>query len=104
MKLAELKTYIVGNPPPGFGGRYFIFVKLATACGVTGWGECYASSVDPRVMEHVIADVFTRHMEGEDPANIELMFRRAYSAGFTQRWRSPAGIFAARLWISRFTH
>ncbi len=85
MKLAELETFVVGNPPPGFGGRYFIFVKVTTVCGIIGWGECYASSVDPRVMEHVIADVFARHMEGEDPANVELMFRRAYSAGFTQR-------------------
>lgn len=85
MKLASAETFIVGNPPPGFGGRYFIFVKVTTACGIVGWGECYASSVDPRVMVHVIEDVFTRHMEGEDPANIETMFRRVYSAGFTQR-------------------
>jgi L-alanine-DL-glutamate epimerase-like enolase superfamily enzyme len=36
-------------------------------------------------MQHVIRDVFTRHMAGENPENIELMFRRAYSSGFTQR-------------------
>jgi galactonate dehydratase len=36
-------------------------------------------------MRAVIADVFARHMEGESPENIELMFRRAYSSGFTQR-------------------
>ena len=28
MKIAELKTFVVGNPPPAFGGRYFLFLKL----------------------------------------------------------------------------
>ena len=32
MKIAELKTFVVGNPPPAFGGRYFLFLKLKTAC------------------------------------------------------------------------
>jgi L-alanine-DL-glutamate epimerase-like enolase superfamily enzyme len=36
-------------------------------------------------MRAVIEDVFARHMQGENPENIELMFRRAYSSGFTQR-------------------
>jgi L-alanine-DL-glutamate epimerase-like enolase superfamily enzyme len=36
-------------------------------------------------MEAVIRDVFERHMEGENPENIELMFRRVFSSGFTQR-------------------
>ena len=85
MKLADLDTIIVGNPPPGFGGRYFILVKLTTACGITGWGETYAATIGPEAMQAVIADVFARHMEGENPENIELMFRRTYSAGFTQR-------------------
>ncbi|WP_299135012.1 mandelate racemase/muconate lactonizing enzyme family protein [uncultured Amaricoccus sp.] len=85
MKLAGLDILVVGNPPPGFGGRYFIFVKLTTACGIVGWGEVYAATVGPDAMRAVIADVFARHMEGESPENIELMFRRAYSSGFTQR-------------------
>ena len=28
MRLESLQTFIVGTPPPGFGGRYFIFVRL----------------------------------------------------------------------------
>ena len=30
MKVKDLKVFIVGNPPPSWGGRYFIFVKLTT--------------------------------------------------------------------------
>ena len=85
MKLADLDVLVVGNPPPGFGGRYFIFVKLTTDDGITGWGEVYAATVGPEAMRAVIADVFARHMAGESPENVELMFRRAYSAGFSQR-------------------
>ncbi|HAR52710.1 MAG TPA: isomerase, partial [Roseovarius nubinhibens] len=85
MKLQDLDIIITAPPAPGWGGRYWILVKLTTACGITGWGECYAASVGPEAMRAVITDVFQRHMEGENPENIELMFRRAYSAGFTQR-------------------
>jgi len=85
MKLADLDVIVTAPPAPGWGGRYWILVKLTTDTGITGWGECYAASVGPAAMEAVIRDVFTRHMEGENPENIELMFRRAYSSGFTQR-------------------
>lgn len=85
MKLADLDIIVTAPPPPGWGGRYWIFVKLTTDCGIHGWGECYASSVGPEAMKAVIRDVFERHMLGENPENIELMFRRAYSSGFTQR-------------------
>ena len=85
MKLRDLEIFVVGTPPPGWGGRYWIFVKLTTDNGVTGYGEVYAASVGPQAMRAVIEDVFARHMLGENPENIERMFRRAYSSGFTQR-------------------
>ncbi len=85
MKLQELDIFVVGTPPPGWGGRYWIFVKLTTDNGITGYGEVYAASVGPKAMRAVIEDVFERHMQGENPENIERMFRRAYSSGFTQR-------------------
>ncbi|MYF85629.1 MAG: mandelate racemase/muconate lactonizing enzyme family protein, partial [Rhodospirillaceae bacterium] len=85
MKLADLEVFVVGNPPPGWGGRYFFFVKVSTACGVAGYGEVYAAAVGPAAMKAVVRDVFERHMAGENPENTELMFRRAYSSGFTQR-------------------
>lgn len=85
MRLRELEIFVVAPPAPGWGGRYWIFTKITTDSGIVGYGECYASSVGPVAMKAVIEDVFSRHMQGENPENIELMFRRAYSAGFTQR-------------------
>jgi len=85
MKLQDLDIIVTSPPAPGWGGRYWILVKLTTDTGITGWGECYAASVGPDAMRAVIEDVFARHMAGESPENIELMFRRADSSGFTQR-------------------
>lgn len=85
MKLADLDIIVTAPPAPGWGGRYWILVKVTSDTGVVGWGECYASSIGPDAMEHVIRDVFGRHMASENPENIELMFRRVYSSGFTQR-------------------
>ncbi|MEO3476072.1 mandelate racemase/muconate lactonizing enzyme family protein [Phaeobacter sp. CAU 1743] len=85
MKLQNLDIIVTAPPAPGWGGRYWILVKVTTDTGITGWGECYAASIGPDAMTHVIRDVFDRHMAGENPENIELMFRRAYSSGFTQR-------------------
>lgn len=85
MKLQDLDIIITAPPAPGWGGRYWIFVKVTTDTGIVGIGECYASSVGPEAMKAVITDVFERHMQGENPENVELMFRRAYSSGFTQR-------------------
>ena len=85
MKLTDLDIIVTAPPAPGWGGRYWILVKLGTDTGVTGWGECYASTVGPDAMCAVIRDVFERHMEGTSPEEIERMFRRVYSSGFTQR-------------------
>ena len=85
MKLKDLEVFIVRNPPPGWGGKYFIFVKLITDSGIIGYGEVYAATVGPEAMSSIIQDVFERHMKNENPENIELMFRRVYSSGFSQR-------------------
>ena len=85
MKLTDLEIFVVKNKPPGWGGRYFIFVKLTSDNGIVGYGEVYAAAIGPNAMCAVIRDVFERHMLGENIENIEMMFRRVYSSGFTQR-------------------
>ncbi len=85
MKIADVKTMVVGNPPPGMGGKYFIFVKLTTDGGVVGWGEAYNASFGPHVTARMIEDCAERYLVGRDPHDIETFFRNAYSSGFTQR-------------------
>jgi len=85
MKLSDIKTFVVGNPPPHYGGRYFVFVKLITDSHVEGIGEAYCVPFDPHLVEKMLVDVFDRYLRNEDPHRIENMWRRVYSAGFTQR-------------------
>ena len=84
MKLTDIKTFVVGNPPPHFGGRYFVFVKLTTDTGVSGLGEAYCVPFDPHLVAKMIEDVFARYAVGQDPHDIENLWRRVYSSGFTQ--------------------
>ncbi len=84
MKLTDIKTFVVGNPPPHFGGRYFVFVKLTTDTGVSGIGEAYCVPFEPHLVAKMIEDVFARYAAGNDPHDIETLWRRVYSSGFTQ--------------------
>ncbi len=85
MKIADLETFVVGNPPPSFGGRYWIFVKLVTDDDVVGYGEVYSLPFAPGIVETMIRDVAERFLIGEDPHRIERFWRRAYGAGYTLR-------------------
>jgi galactonate dehydratase len=85
MKIKDLKVFIVGNPPPGWGGRYFTFVKLTTDNGIVGYGECYCATFGPRAMTAMIEDIFARYVEGMDPFHIESLWRKVYGSGFTMR-------------------
>lgn len=85
MKLQDCEVFVVGNPPPRKGGRYFVFVKLVTACGIVGYGEVYAATVGPTVIAAMVEDVFARHFEGADPHRIEHLWRLTYGSGYTLR-------------------
>lgn len=85
MKIVSAKTFVVGTPAPHDGGAFWVFVKLTTDSGVEGIGEVYAVPFHPAVVEKMIDDVVGRYVIGTSPFDIEALWRRAYSAGFTQR-------------------
>jgi L-alanine-DL-glutamate epimerase-like enolase superfamily enzyme len=85
MQLHSVKVFLVSNPPPAFGGRYFVFLKLKTACGIEGVGEVYAATFGPKVIATMIEDLFVRRFAGRDPFQIESLWRESYGSGFTLR-------------------
>lgn len=85
MRLDKIETFVVANPPPRHGGRYFIFLRLTTACGVTGVGEIYNATFSPHLCAAMAEDAFERHFAGSDPHHIEKLWRRTYGAGYTLR-------------------
>ena len=95
MKIEKIQTFVVGNPPPRTGGRYFIFVKLTTDTGVTGIGEIYTATYSPQIVCKVAEDMFARYIFGTDPFHIEkcgveLMVRVSRTAQTSARLASSA--------------
>ena len=85
MKVVGLRTWVVGNPPPSYGGRYFIFLKLVTDDGVEGLGEVYGATFGPQVVVRMIEDVFAQHLDGADPFRVEALWRDVYGRGYSGR-------------------
>lgn len=84
MKIQDVKTYVVANPPPHFGGVYWIFIKLTTDTGVEGIGEIYCVPFSPNVVTVMAENVCDRFVIGSDPFKIERLWRLIYSSGYTQ--------------------
>ena len=53
--------------------------RPATSSGI---GEAYCVPFHPKLVAQMIEDVFARYLEGEDPHDIEKIWRRVYSRGF----------------------
>jgi 2-dehydro-3-deoxyphosphogalactonate aldolase len=85
MKIVDVKTYAVENPPPHYGGLYWVFLKLTTDNGIEGFGEAYSVPFHPHIVVRMIEDVFERYVRGSDPFKIERLWRIIYSSGYTQR-------------------
>ena len=84
MKITDFKVFIVDNPPPHFGGRYWVFLKLSTDNGLAGYGEAYGIPFHPSVVSNMLADVCERIVIGRDPFKIEQLWRIIYSSNYTQ--------------------
>ena len=84
MKIKELKTYVVANPPPHNGGLYFVFLKITTDNGIEGIGEVYGAPFHPDKVALLIEDVVERFVIGWDPFRIESLWRIIYSSGYSQ--------------------
>ncbi len=85
MKIKEYRVFVVENPPPHYGGAYWTFVKLITDSKIEGIGEVYSLPFHPRVVEKMISDICERYVIGHDPFQIEQLWRRVYSSGYSQR-------------------
>ena len=85
MKIIEIEPIIVANPPPSFGGRYFIFVKVKTDCGIEGVGEIYSPPFHPKAIPAMVEDVAERIFLGKEAGEIEKLSRATYASGFSLR-------------------
>jgi len=83
MKIVDLKTYVVGNPPPYYGGNNFTFLKITTDDGIEGWGEPSLLPFEPHSVVGFIEDLGERFVIGADPFKIEKLWHTLYRSDQT---------------------
>lgn len=76
MKITEVKTYVIQALR-----QNWVFVKVSTDNGLVGWGEASVEGQEKAVIAciEVLAD---RSVIGEDPRNVEKIWRQMYHHGF----------------------
>lgn len=84
MRIQQVKTFVVANPPPHRGGSHWVFLKLLTDDGLSGVGEAYSVPTSPHAAARLIEDVGERLVIGTDPFEIERLWRTLYSSGYAQ--------------------
>ena len=75
-----------------------MFVEVETDDRITGVGECYGIPVSADIATSMVADTFERYVAGADPHHVGTLFRRVYSAGFTQRPDIRSSAISAIMW------
>jgi len=75
MKITELKTFVVGNP-----WKNWVFVKVNTDQGVSGWGEATGGleTKGPEAQVHELE----RFVIGEDPLHPERLWQKMHKGLF----------------------
>ena len=73
MKITSVKS-VVASAKTGGIPRNYVFVKIETDEGITGWGE---STLGPMAVATLV-DEFGKRLIGEDPSHIEKHWQMLY--------------------------
>jgi L-alanine-DL-glutamate epimerase-like enolase superfamily enzyme len=88
MRIVGFEVFPVANPNPSVGGPVWMFVRLDTDAGISGYGEIFTSSLysRPMTVAQIVADLVEQFAIGRDPADLEKFFFSIYNSHYT---RSP---------------
>src|ERR1700722_6821686 len=99
MKITGAETFPVANPTPNMGGPVWLFLRLDTDSGVSGYGEVFTSPLygHPLTVAALVDEVIGDLIVGMDAGNIEPIYHKIpnllYShAGDLMKAASRAGI------------
>jgi galactonate dehydratase len=87
MKITGVETFPVLTPPPHRGGTNWMFLRLDTDTGISGYGEVMLLSSAFRlpVVARLIHDMVEQYVAGKSPYNIELLWEHLYArAGYSR--------------------
>ena len=74
MKITSVKSVTASSSETNFNTRNYVFVKIETDEGITGWGE---STIGPKAVATLV-DEFGELLIGEDPNEIEKHWQYLY--------------------------
>jgi len=74
MKIIDVKTYLLSPKIK----RNFLFVKVETDTGISGWGECHTKADSEKVTEMYVLQL-KRYVIGRDPLKIKNFTMVAYN-------------------------
>ena len=82
VKITDVKTYLVSTRR-----QNWLFVKVLTDKGIYGWGEASVEGQEKAVEQcvHILAQ---RSVIGEDPRNIEKIWRSGGSGHRYREWKN----------------
>jgi 2-dehydro-3-deoxyphosphogalactonate aldolase len=86
VKITGFEVFPVVCPPPFRGGRSWLFVRLDTDRGISGYGEMMLLGTGFRlpVLAAMMADLIEQALIGHDPYDTELLFDKVYGrAGYS---------------------
>ncbi len=86
MHITGYEVFPVANPTPHIGGPVWMFLRLDTDTGHSGYGEVFTSSLfsPPLTVAQTIGDFIEEFAIGRDPANLEAFFHSVYNSHFTR--------------------
>lgn len=83
MKLTAAKPFTVKTAPPNLGGLIWLFVKLETDEGISGWGETAVLftlyGLEPGY-EKMVQNIFNTYLKGKNPIDREPLNKLLYSS------------------------
>jgi L-alanine-DL-glutamate epimerase-like enolase superfamily enzyme len=87
VRITGYEVFPVANPAPSLGGPVWIFVRLDTDAGCSGYGEVFTSSAwsPPGTLVRIVSDFIEQFAVGHDPANLEAFVHRVYNSHYTRR-------------------
>lgn len=85
MRISGVQTFPVRTPFPHRGGRHWLFVRVDTQEGVSGYGEVYVNGIAfrPTVIAQMIEDLVDNVLKGHDPYETEALFQKVYNLDYS---------------------
>ncbi|QAY73443.1 mandelate racemase/muconate lactonizing enzyme family protein [Agromyces protaetiae] len=86
MRITGYEVFPFANPTPEIGGPVWLFVRLDTDEGVSGYGEVFGSSLysPPLTLAAVISDFIREFAVGGNPFETERFIHRVYNSHYTR--------------------